>query len=774
MISDRLRRRMAIAVAAATVALVWSGGCGDGIGPTTQSADSVIVSNPVPIVVAAGFSASVRGATVNAADEDLVYVSLAPGTIPDGLLATVRKLGATNTVEASIVAGGLDPVPVIASAGDDIEIVVTRAESLPPVSVSIAVPARRRPVVVRTDPPPRKRDVPLNTTIVIVFNEPVASTSLASGVRLFRDNTLVPGTVELLEGTATAAVFRPSAILDPNSDYRLVVSQGVTDVTGDALAATVTVEFTTGTTIVGQAYSVAVVPDTTALQVGWQVQLTAIARDSGGSVVTGRPVTWSSDNDAVASVSTTGVVTGLGQGEAHIQAAVDGQSGVAVVFSGALAPVASVEIRPESAAIVINGLVQLSALLRDAAGNVLPFRPITWQSAAPAVATVSGGSDGEAVVTGVSIGRTTITAISDGKSDTAAIAVGTVGPFTQISNGGCAVAVDSTAWCWGSNGAGDLGNGTLVSSPAPTAVTGGLRFSRISGTCGLTVDSAAYCWGVNWSGALGIGTTTGPEECPNFGACSTSPVAVTGTFRFSAIDRGVLDPFTCALARGGDAYCWGDNGFGQLGAGVRTGPEFCPGSCSTVPAKVVGGLTFTAVTAGRGQVCALTASGAAYCWGDNADGQLGDGTTSTRMSPTAVVGGHTFVALAAGYDHTCGVASDSIAYCWGAGGALGGSPTSWIPVAVAGNLKFATISGGVHYSCALTTAGLAYCWGSNWIGQLGDGTTIDRTAPTPVAGGHVFKAVDVGYTSSCGITTAGVAYCWGDGNTVPVKVPGQP
>jgi alpha-tubulin suppressor-like RCC1 family protein len=269
---------------------------------------------------------------------------------------------------------------------------------------------------------------------------------------------------------------------------------------------------------------------------------------------------------------------------------------------------------------------------------------------------------------------------------------------------------------------------------------------------------------------------------PNHGQCSTTPVAVAGELRFGTIDAGVLLPLNCALTKSGAAYCWGNNELGQLGVGTRAGPEYCPDgylltgsfACSTVPAPVAGGFTFTAVTAGRGHACALAASGAAYCWGDNSSGQLGDGTTSTRISPTAVVGGHAFSALAAGYDHTCGVASDGIAYCWGAGGALGGSPTSWIPVPVAGNLTFAAITAGVHYSCALTTEGLAYCWGSNWIGQLGDGTTTNRTAPMPVAGGLVFRAVDAGNDTSCGITAGGIAYCWGGGNTVPVKVPGQP
>src|SRR5438093_3897614 len=120
--ADRFRSRFGRIVAVAILALVWLGGCGEGTGAGVQTADSVIVSNPVPVAAAAGFNASLRSATGNAVGEDLVYVALAPGTVPTGQIATVRKVGATNTVTASIIAGGLDPVPVAANPGDNIEI----------------------------------------------------------------------------------------------------------------------------------------------------------------------------------------------------------------------------------------------------------------------------------------------------------------------------------------------------------------------------------------------------------------------------------------------------------------------------------------------------------------------------------------------------------------------------------------------------------------------------------------------------------------------------
>jgi alpha-tubulin suppressor-like RCC1 family protein len=214
---------------------------------------------------------------------------------------------------------------------------------------------------------------------------------------------------------------------------------------------------------------------------------------------------------------------------------------------------------------------------------------------------------------------------------------------------------------------------------------------------------------------------------------------------------------------------------------------------------VTGGLTFTAISGGSAHVCALDAGGAAYCWGWNVFGQLGDGTTTDRSSPTPVAGGLTFVKLSAGYASTCGLTADGTAYCWGSNeyaqlgiGTLTGPescedqrPCSTVPVRVAGGRRWASVSVGQFHACAVTPAGVAYCWGSNVTGALGI-MTGDGTTPTAVAGGLTFASVNAGVLHSCGVTVAGVAYCWGDNvagqlgdgtgtrRQVPVRVAGQP
>jgi len=223
---------------------------------------------------------------------------------------------------------------------------------------------------------------------------------------------------------------------------------------------------------------------------------------------------------------------------------------------------------------------------------------------------------------------------------------------------------------------------------------------------------------------------------------STTPVAVVGGLRFTAIS--VSFRFTCALTTSGAGACWGDNSFGQLGNG-QLGNGAGP---FDVPAAVTGGFSFLSVSPGRpfsdgihlrADRCGLAAGGAAYCWGDNVLGQLGNGSiTIPSSTPGAVAGGLSLVAVSAGRAHTCGVTANGTTYCWGdnSGGQLGdGSTTpSSAPVAVAGGLSFGTVSARSAHTCGPTAGGTAYCWGDNPFGQLGNNSTTSSTVPVKVAG----------------------------------------
>lgn len=209
----------------------------------------------------------------------------------------------------------------------------------------------------------------------------------------------------------------------------------------------------------------------------------------------------------------------------------------------------------------------------------------------------------------------------------------------------CGIDLLENAYCWGANSgqnAGQLGDGTTVTRFAPTAVAGGFRFSRIAAgsnhTCGLT-NGSAFCWGQNSAGQIGDGTTQ----------ARTTATAVTGNLTFESIGSG--DGFSCAITAqpDGKVYCWGNiSGVSQL----------TPSTYASAP-------PFVALSVGGGHACALTADATAYCWGGNGFGQLGDSSTTNRNAPTKVAGDRRFTQISAGLVHTCGITTAGAVACWG-------------------------------------------------------------------------------------------------------------
>jgi alpha-tubulin suppressor-like RCC1 family protein len=754
------------------------------------------------------------------AEADVAYISMPPNSFPDGVLAAVHNSRGGGTVTAAVIDGGFDALPIAAAAGDVVEIEIRNAGGAAPVMASYKVPDRRKPRVIRTAPGRGKTDVPLNANIVVVFSEPIAPSTLSSSVQLLKDGNPVLGAVHLIEGVTAAAVFEPASPLEANASYQLVVTQGVSDLQGDALDARVATDFTTGASVAEPATVVTVLPDTTAVVIGSMAQLVAEARDTNGTLIVGRSVEWTSEDVSVATVSSTGLATAHAIGTARIRATLDGRSAFGVIVGvGSLDPVGSVDVVPGTSTVLVGGVLRLTAVLKDAGGNIVRYRSVAWQSSDPAVAQVSPAPGGTAVVTRLAQGTATIIATSEGKTGTATITSGSVGPYVQISAGGnsCAVTDASQAWCWGIDGnTGQLGNGTSLDSHVPSAVAGGLSLGTVTSgsghACALTTDGTAYCWGSNVSGELGIGTAPLTSGCgPDDPSCHSSvPVRVVGGLQFSVIDT---DEHTCALTRVGTAYCWGSNAYGQLGVGTLVGPESCPIytiECSTKPVAVAGGRTFTAIETGYNHSCALRAGGAAFCWGWNHSGVLGDGTSLEQQhpGPVQVAGGLSFVAISVGGFHNCGLTADGSAYCWGMNeyGELGaGTMTgpeicthpsnpefgrtncSNKPVLVAGGLHFSAIGAGFYHTCGLTTDGDAYCWGDNLYGQLGiDFTAQNSPVPVLVRGGLTFTTLNAGSGHNCGITLGRELYCWGNNgggqlgigttfhSSVPVRVAGQP
>lgn len=250
-------------------------------------------------------------------------------------------------------------------------------------------------------------------------------------------------------------------------------------------------------------------------------------------------------------------------------------------------------------------------------------------------------------------------------------------------------------------------------------------------------------------------------------------VQVVPELNFVDISAGMYH--TCAVADTGAAFCWGYNASGELGR-QSTGASCIvpnPGQCELNPIRVPIDLPVATIAAGYdiyGYTCALTVSGAAYCWGKGGP-WLGSVSSAPRAAPAPVNTPVRFRLLTAAAAHTCGVATNSMVYCWGANatgqlgnGTIGGE--SYSPEPVAGNFVFDTITAlNKGATCGLTAESQVFCWGSNFARDLGTGRTESSLpAPTPLVLNQPFTRLGVGEGSGCAITSSKLAYCWGLNN----------
>ncbi len=364
------------------------------------------------------------------------------------------------------------------------------------------------------------------------------------------------------------------------------------------------------------------------------------------------------------------------------------------------------------------------------------------------------------------------------------------GAATAVTAGGsagsghsCAITPAGGVKCWGDNNLGQLGDGTTVDRYGPVDVVG-LNSGVVSiaagqyHTCALTGTGAVKCWGYNFYGQLGDGTTTDRFTPVNVNGLTSGVVAIaagsshncaltntggvkcwginyfgeigdgTNTDRHSPVSVSGLtsgawyiaagDDHTCAIPAAGPPKCWGWNAYGQLGDGTTTNRN--------APVDVVGMPTSAAsIDGGEWHTCAVTSVGGILCWGENGDGQLGDGTTNDHTTPHGVCADAACssplygISVDAGDAHTCALTGASNLLCWGDnsyGQAGDASPTDHLtPINVAGLAPgAAAVAAGDYHTCAVTTDGGVKCWGANFFGQVGDGTTSHRATPTDVLG----------------------------------------
>lgn len=338
------------------------------------------------------------------------------------------------------------------------------------------------------------------------------------------------------------------------------------------------------------------------------------------------------------------------------------------------------------------------------------------------------------------------------------------GPYLDIEMGqrfGCAVSADHHIACWGAASRAATGLGYTSDRNSPAAVGNAEDWQlvdvQLDHGCGIHTTGQLECWGRNSFGQLGSGTLTSSIE----------PQPVEGAHTYTRVATG--RSHSCALATdaGTTVYCWGADGNGELGTGAAVENTSSP----TAIAGVTG--TFVDVTAGFNHSCALLSNGQLYCWGRNASGQVGDGTTTSRQTPVRVdpTGPADFVAVSANGNFTCAIRATNKLYCWGSNDfdQLGlDNPAASVPVPTLVSIgAVAKIAAGATHACATLATGALRCWGRNASGELGLGASGDPH-PTPEAVGSMLDwalpATGQGL-HTCGIRTTGEMSCWGSGSS---------
>lgn len=536
---------------------------------------------------------------------------------------------------------------------------------------------------------------------------------------------------------------RPVTLSSSNTTIASVQGSRVTGVGAGTATITATAEGKTATAQVtvtpAPVATLDIDPDSIALREGENTHLAIVARDALGNTLAGRAATLTTSNAAVATLQNN-VVTAVAPGTAIITATSEGVTATAKIVVVAT-PIATLAFDPSFVTMEQGTTKQVRVIARDASGRELAGRTVAVQTSNASVAFITSSS---LVIEGRGVGRAVLTATAEGKTATATVDVVAV-PVASVSITPASPGIDQET--------------TLQLSAVARGADGGVLTGRAvawttSNAAVATVTTAGVVRGVSPGTATLTATVEGVA-----GSTSVEVLALPFPTRVSAGYN-----YSCGLADDGAALCWGTRQYGRLGDGVRVNIF-----AIQRPQTVLGGLSFATISAGNGTTCGVTTGGAAYCWGRDHWGQLGNGGGSDVNVPTAVSGSRQFIAISTFETSTCAIEAGGAAWCWGDNRAgqlgTGGTTGSSVPVPVSGGLQFKALDVGTSRACGVTTGGAMYCWGSNSDHALGTGKTSTELASSPVpvlvTGGITWKAVSVGVRHTCGLAADGKAYCWG-------------
>jgi alpha-tubulin suppressor-like RCC1 family protein len=364
-------------------------------------------------------------------------------------------------------------------------------------------------------------------------------------------------------------------------------------------------------------------------------------------------------------------------------------------------------------------------------------------------------------------GQTVVAVETVGRADSVVVtvpdtvAIGTVVDVGAGPSVSCAVTDDATVWCWGGGEVlGEWGDPTLGTcmgsecSPMPVARATGAEsvHAQTDRACMLDVSGTASCWGRNYSYQLG-------NRNPVY---ASTPVEVEGGHSFTSLSLGW--EHSCGIGSDGTGYCWGSSVSGRLGGDYRDG-------ATATPINVDSTRAWISIEARQATTCGVTDAGHLHCWGilgtsgdpgppgaerceffttkDGATGSSPCAYSPLRMPLVAALAADSLFAQVSGH---CALTTQGSVYCYDT------HDRAYRPMTTFG--VFETLTAGASHTCGVRAAGTAACWGSNWSGQLGNGTTIDRSAPVSVSGGQIWDKIAAAGDHTCGLTM-GEVWCWG-------------
>jgi alpha-tubulin suppressor-like RCC1 family protein len=315
---------------------------------------------------------------------------------------------------------------------------------------------------------------------------------------------------------------------------------------------------------------------------------------------------------------------------------------------------------------------------------------------------------------------------------------------------------NGTLWLWGTNRSGAVGvPGDVVEQRLPKALSmpavkwsaaalGG-RIPELH-SCAIAEPGELYCWGGNGDGQTGLGNAQPGPVATRVGTDSD----------WTAISAGTA--YTCGIRAPGAVYCWGYGGDTKR---LGLNPE--PADTRT-PQRWPGAEDWVSISASRVHGCAIKRDQTLWCWGDNANGQLGRG--GANAPPAQVTNGTSYRQVSTGDGHTCGIRDNGTLWCWGdnSSGQLGLSTSADQPAQVATDTDWVRVAAGGRHTCALRTGREVWCWGSGEYGQVGSGSFTDAPAPAAVEGND-WTDVSAGVDHTCAVKRDGTLWCWG-GNYV--------